>query len=80
MLKKVYGQRLGDAAGERRPPNAARTKHVPPNAQSGAFWETLLGNATGDALSSSAILPTSIILGLLLLIFSCGKPQRCRAG
>jgi hypothetical protein len=29
ILKKVWGRRLGDAAGERRSPNAARTKNVP---------------------------------------------------
>jgi hypothetical protein len=37
----MLGGRLGDAAGERRPPDAARTKHVP-KAQSGAVCGTRL--------------------------------------
>jgi hypothetical protein len=33
----VWGRRLGDAAGERRPPKAARTKHVPQTLNSARF-------------------------------------------
>jgi hypothetical protein len=40
---------LGDATGERRPPNVARTKHVPQTLDS-AWFGNGLGDATGDAL------------------------------
>jgi hypothetical protein len=36
---------LGDAAGERRPPNTVRTKHVP---------QTLIRRGLGDALGDAA--------------------------
>jgi hypothetical protein len=43
---------LGDAVGERRPPNAARTKHVPQTLDPARFRDSL-GDATGDALKDS---------------------------
>jgi hypothetical protein len=49
MFKKVWGRRLRDAVGERRPPNASRTKHAPKTLDPTPF-EDALGDATGDGL------------------------------
>jgi hypothetical protein len=46
----VWGRRLGDADGDRRPPNTARTKHVLQTLNPVPFGDGL-EDATGDALS-----------------------------
>jgi hypothetical protein len=46
---KSLGWRLGDTAGERRPPNVARTKHVSHELDPTPFGERF-GNAAGDTL------------------------------
>jgi hypothetical protein len=60
MFNKVWGRCLGDAVGERRPPNTARTKHVPQT-----FNPTLFGDVLGDAtgLGRSVSLAFSWFIG-----------------
>jgi hypothetical protein len=50
LQKNVCGRRLGGAAGERRPPNAARRKHVPKRSIRRRL-EDDLEDVAGDALT-----------------------------
>jgi hypothetical protein len=56
-VKKVWGRCLGDAAGERRLPNAARTKHIPK-----CSIRSRLGDAAGDALTKDCEPYQSVII------------------
>jgi hypothetical protein len=60
----VWGTRLGDAAGERCPPNGSRRKNVPPMLDPASFegvdpasFDDVLGDVAGDALSPLLSLP-----------------------